>query len=375
MGVPGWLLRIVVGFLSDREMILRFKGKCLGRKQLPGGGPQGTRLGLFLFLILINAAGYLNLERNIGGKITGKLSKRSPLERIHMKYVDDMSIAQAVNLPDCLIPNPNPDPPRPFEHHNQTNHILPNENYGMQEQLENLVEYCNINEMRINDSKSKVMIFNTRRIYDERPRLALDGGDHLEVVETCKLLGVILRSDLKWWDNTDYICKKGYARLWMLRRLRILGANQGEMLDVYYKQVRYILEMAVPVWQAGLTQLEIKQIERVQRTALHIILGENYLYYENALDVLKCKTLSEMRYSLCEHFVRKASKHPRFKNWFCENLEPAPIVGTRNSKYKPILRYIPVKTRTGRFEDSPLPYLTNILNTLKIQDSVQMTKL
>ena len=69
MGVPGWLLRIVVGFLSDRKMILRFKGKCSGRKQLPGGGPQGTRLGLFLFLILINAAGYLNLEINIGGKI------------------------------------------------------------------------------------------------------------------------------------------------------------------------------------------------------------------------------------------------------------------------------------------------------------------
>ena len=72
-----------------------------------------------------------------------------------MKYVDDMSIAQAVNLPDCLIPNPNPDPPRPFEHHDQTNHILLTENYGMQEQLENLVEYCNINEMKTNDSKSK----------------------------------------------------------------------------------------------------------------------------------------------------------------------------------------------------------------------------
>jgi hypothetical protein len=58
MGVPAWLLRIVIGFLTDREMILRYKGRTSGRKLLPGGGPQGTRLGLFLFLILINAAGY-----------------------------------------------------------------------------------------------------------------------------------------------------------------------------------------------------------------------------------------------------------------------------------------------------------------------------
>ena len=48
MGVPGWLLKIVMGFLTDREMILRYKGGCSTRKPLPGGSPQGTRLGLFL---------------------------------------------------------------------------------------------------------------------------------------------------------------------------------------------------------------------------------------------------------------------------------------------------------------------------------------
>ena len=71
MGVPGWLLRIVIGFLTEREMVLRYKGGCSGKKPLPGGGPQGTRLGLFLFLILINAAGYKykDLEHNIGEKI------------------------------------------------------------------------------------------------------------------------------------------------------------------------------------------------------------------------------------------------------------------------------------------------------------------
>ena len=105
------------------------------------------------------------------------------------------------------------------------------------------------------------MIFNSRTKYDARPRLAIGDTDYLEVVESYKLLGVIVRSDLKWSENTDHICKKGYSRLWLLRRLKGLGANVSEMIDVYNKQIRSVLEMAVPVWQAGLTMQESIQIE------------------------------------------------------------------------------------------------------------------
>ena len=66
MNVPGWLLNIVIGFLTERDMILRFKGHSSRSESLPGGGPQGTLLGLFLFLILINAAGYDHLVKHLG---------------------------------------------------------------------------------------------------------------------------------------------------------------------------------------------------------------------------------------------------------------------------------------------------------------------
>jgi hypothetical protein len=42
MGVPGWLLNIVVGFLVERELILSYRGAKSGSKDMPGGGPQGT---------------------------------------------------------------------------------------------------------------------------------------------------------------------------------------------------------------------------------------------------------------------------------------------------------------------------------------------
>ena len=66
MGVPGWLLRVVMAFLSDRKMVLRYKGAQSSTMSLPGGGPQGTLLGLLLFLVLINDAGFKGQLNNAG---------------------------------------------------------------------------------------------------------------------------------------------------------------------------------------------------------------------------------------------------------------------------------------------------------------------
>ena len=205
MGVPGWLLNIVIAFLEDRELILRYGGISSKRKRMPGGGPQGTKLGLFLFLILINAAGYPDLERNLGQLITRKVGKRVPMVKTHMKYVDDLSLAQSVNLKECLIPNTKPI--RPEIYHDRTSHILPNNKYTLQDDLNELVQYSKKHEMMINTNKCKVMIFNTAQKYDAMPTLTLPGmgEDNLEVVEKFRLLGVIIRTDLKWHDNTEYV--------------------------------------------------------------------------------------------------------------------------------------------------------------------------
>ena len=146
-----------------------------------------------------------------------------------------MTQAESINLKECLVPNPDPNPARPFNYHDRTHHLLPDGKLQLQEEVMKIVAYCESNQMRVNESKSKVMIFNTGRRYDVMPRLALQEDNYLQVVDQFKLLWVVLRSDLKWYDNTDYICKKGYARLWMLRRLKGLGANEEEILDVYQK--------------------------------------------------------------------------------------------------------------------------------------------
>ena len=194
------------------------------------------------------------------------------------------------------------------------------------------------------------------------PKLTLPGmgENYLEVVESFKLLGVKITSDLKWKENTDYICQKGYTKLWVLRRLKALGATESELLDVYEKQVRSILELAVPVWQPALTLSESSQIERVQKTAFCIILGDQYEHYENALNKLGHDRLSFRREKLCQKFAQKCQKNPKYTNWFCKEImgpsKPRFCKQKRNNQLKT------VPTRTNRYENSPLPYLTKLLN-------------
>ena len=124
-----------------------------------------------------------------------------------------------------------------------------------------MVQYCNINKMKINAGKTKVALFNTALKYDFQPWLTLDGSTTLEVVEEFRLLGIIFQTNLSWQANTNNMCQKGYARIWMLKRLKKLGASQNEIKDVYFKQIRCVLELAVTVWTPGLTKGESHQIE------------------------------------------------------------------------------------------------------------------
>ena len=102
------------------------------------------------------------------------------------------------------------------------------------------------------------------------------------------------------------------------------------------------------------------QIERVQKVACHIILGDKYETYDNALNIIGHDSLNTRRVQLCMTFAKKALKNPNYSNWFCPS--KAKQSKTRNIKMKIENKLKPVMTRTERYENSPLPYLTKLLN-------------
>ena len=107
-------------------MYVRYKGKHSSIKSLPGGGPQGTLLGLLLFIILINDVGFTGQVNNAGELITSKRNMKN-INEIHLKYVDDLTLAEAINLPTKLVSVPEEVRPMPDMYHARTGHVMPDQ--------------------------------------------------------------------------------------------------------------------------------------------------------------------------------------------------------------------------------------------------------
>ena len=206
-------------------------------------------------------------------------------------------IAESFNVKKTLISDP--ERPLPDSFHNGLGLKLPVHKSLVYEQLHEILEYAEENEMRLNFSKTQFISFNPTRDYDYEAGLEV-AGKEIETVDQMNLVGLILTNDLKWKQNADFMTKKAYAKLWIVKRLKIRGANLEDMIDIYCKQVRSILEFGVPVFNHGLTLEEVSDIERVQKSFLQIALGKKYCGYENALELCELETLEERRLKLCK---------------------------------------------------------------------------
>ena len=54
MSTPSWLLKIIFSYLSQRSLIVTYKGSTALPKLLPAGAPQGTVLGVVIFIVKVN---------------------------------------------------------------------------------------------------------------------------------------------------------------------------------------------------------------------------------------------------------------------------------------------------------------------------------
>ena len=171
--------------------------------------------------------------------------------------------------------------------------------------------------MKLNSDKTKVMLFNVSKQNNFMPEVRVkDDKQNIEVVEEFKLLGVQITSDLKWDANTNAITKKAFKRLWMLRRLKNLGLKTSSLVKIYTTQIRSLLEYGAVSWHSMLSIENEKAIERVQKSAVAVILGSDYENYENSLAVLALQRLDIRRKKLCTTFARRAAKHPQHSNCF-----------------------------------------------------------
>ena len=146
--------------------------------------------------------------------------------------------------------------------------------------------------------------------------------------------------------------------MWIIRRLKALGASITQLVDSLQKQVLSVLWLGAPAWSCQLTMSEKNDFDRVAKVGLKIIFGVNYNGFENSLNSANILRPTDQFTKMTKQFAVKSSKHPKFNKWFVPKQQNA--ICTRSEKP----RFMPVPYRTERYGKSPIPHMTAILNDI-----------
>ena len=199
------------------------------------------------------------------------------------------------------------------------------------------------------------MVFNTSSKYNFRPELSFPGHEPLDVIDVSRLLGVMISSDLTWTSHVKDITTRAVKKLWVLIRFKNLGASRKQLVQVYQARIRRTLENSAPVYSSGLTQEQKRLIEMVQKKAFVIILGKDYVSYENALTILDLKRLDTRRDDICLNFAKKCILSEKHNSMFPKNPNVRP--DSRHPKW-----FLEPWCSTSRYFHSAIPSLTRLLN-------------
>ena len=107
---------------------------------------------------------------------------------------------------------------------------------------------------------------------------------------------------------------------------------------------------------SGLSDENKQDLERIQKSALKVILKDSYKSYEHALNVLEMETLDDRREILCLEFAKKCLKNEKMKKYFQENKKVHPMITRFEEEYEID------SANTERLKNSPIIYMQRLLN-------------
>jgi hypothetical protein len=275
-------------------------------------------------------------------------------EEDQYKYCDDLSILELVLVGEILTEYN-------FKEHVASDvgidqKFLPPQQLRMQQHLNSVAEWTDNNLMRLNEDKTNYLVF-TRARQQFATRLTVN-GKWLERKDCVKICGVWLQEDGSWEKNTKELCKKAYARLGMLTKLKYAGVSIEDLLELYKLFIRSRLEFCSVAFHSGLTQSQAASLERCEAVCLRVILKESYISHEAACEMLGLERLTARRQARCHSFSLKALKHPQNCRMFPEN----PSNHSANMDVRNREPFVVNFGRTEAYRKSTIPYCQRLLN-------------
>ena len=220
----------------------------------------------------------------------------------------------------------------------------------IQESADTAAKWSKENDMCINASKSFELIIDFSKNH-QLSKVAIPivmDGTVITRIDSVKLLGVTISSNLTWNAHVDNIVKKASKRIYVLYQLKRAGISQSDLMKIYLSIIRPVVEYACPVWNTNLPKYLSDEIEVVQKRALRTIFPG--LQYKDLLNLTQLETLSTRRDMLCKKYFigMKQTNHK------LHHLLPKPREIDYSLRSKTMLPQI--NARTNRYKNSLIPW-------------------
>ena len=295
-GVRPALIPLLVNYFQGRQMKVKWHGHLSSERDLNGGGPQGSTFGIWEYLSQSNDnADCVNVKDRF-------------------KFVDDLSFLEVIYLLNAGIAtyNIHAHVPSNIPTHNQ---IIPSEHLKSQGYLDIINQWTKKKKMKLNEKKTKFIIFNFSKKQQFTTQLKVNSVD-LDLVQEVKLLGTTITNNFSWNKNTKELVRKAFRRMQLLYKAASFTNSRQDLKSIYLTYIRSILEQSAVVWHSSLTKKNRTDLERVQKAAIRVIMGKNYETYRNGLKLLKIDSLNRRREKLCLTFAKNCTKNIKVKDIF-----------------------------------------------------------
>jgi hypothetical protein len=192
-GVRPALIPLLVNYFQGRQMKVKWHGHFSSSRDLNGGGPHGSTFGIWEYLSQSNENADCVKEED------------------RFKYVDDLSFLEIIYLINLGLSSYNVCLHVPSAH----NQVVSAENLLSQKHLKDINTWTKKKKMKLNEKKTKNLIFNFTKKYQFTTKLNVNNVN-ISLPNEAKLLGTVITDKLTWDRNTEEIVKKAYKRMQLL---------------------------------------------------------------------------------------------------------------------------------------------------------------
>ena len=170
------IIPLLSSYLEDRIMTVKWRDEKSSKKCLPGGGAQGTILGPLEFFSQTNE------------------SANCVPEDKRFKFVDDLSTIEVIQLVSNVVSyNFKAHVASDIGTHGQ---YIPGTNLKSQRYSSNINEWTVSKKMKLNEKKTKFMLFNYTNKWQFNTRIYINNA-LIEQVQETPLIGLTIQENLR----------------------------------------------------------------------------------------------------------------------------------------------------------------------------------